>query len=156
MTVADEGIRYDELFSVIEDYAGRASADHNNKALGLIADNYTPFDNLPMEETLRVVEEVLGSHGYLFFWGGRPNLIGLEPIATIALYGRDKQGWALEMLDRIERALREADDGIVGERRFWIRCVRREKHRIRGGHYIINTSGVATEDILLSREDEVA
>jgi hypothetical protein len=145
MTSIDEGVQYTELFGVIRQYARftvddigdrpkKDPSDFHNKALGLIADNYTPYGKLPMAETPELVQEVLEHYNYLFFWGGRPSLIGLEPIATIATWNPNRKEWALQMLNSIENALRKADSQQVSEKRFWIRTVRREKQRIELGN----------------------
>jgi hypothetical protein len=167
MTVMNEGVRYTELFGVIRQYARftvddvgdrpkKDPSDFHNKALGLIADNYTPYGNLPMAETPELVEEILEHYDYLFFWGGRPSLIGLEPIATIATWNANRKEWALQMLNSIENALRNADGQQVYEKTFWIRTVWREKRRIERGNHYPHVSGVPTEDAILTQEDEDA
>ncbi|HEX8600736.1 MAG TPA: hypothetical protein VF952_19740 [Chloroflexia bacterium] len=110
MTVADEGIVYQELFNVIRMYSGM-DQHHQVKALDLIEQNYTPFNNLPMEETREVVEYIFSSNGFAIFVGGRPSLVGVSTIVTVAEWGGYKE-WGTRLLLRVLRALiRQAEPG---------------------------------------------
>lgn len=112
MTQWDEGVEYTEIADAISEYAN-GDGFHQFKALELIADNYTPFGNLPMEEMPQIVERILEQHGYLFWYGGRPSLGGLDTIVTVANWGHNKGDWGRNLLDRVGDALWQKfqDDG---------------------------------------------
>lgn len=86
MTTADEGVRYTDLFEIIQKYA-HMDLPHQVKALSLIKDNFTPHENLPTEETKKVVEDILKQHGYLLWFGGRPTLKGIDAVVDVARWG---------------------------------------------------------------------
>lgn len=99
MTHADEGVEYTEIFEVIAKYANM-DLNHQVKALSLVADNYTPFGNLPMRKTREIVERVLANNNYQIWFGGRPSLVGLDAVVAVAKWG-EEQEWASEVLQRI-------------------------------------------------------
>lgn len=103
----DEGVQYTELFEVIRAYSG-LDIHHQHKALSLITDNYTPFNNLPMDESRSIVESILKSHNYLFWYGGRPSLAGIDTVIAVARWGGHTE-WGIQMLWRIVEAL--VDEG---------------------------------------------
>ncbi len=112
MTTADEGIEYTELFRVIEEYA-QGDHFHQVKALRLIADNFTPFGNLPREPTRNVVSDIFRRNNYLIWAGGRPSLVGLEAIVAVARWG-DYIGWGLDLfLKVLDAAVHNRDTAVT-------------------------------------------
>lgn len=106
MTQWDEGVRYAELFEVIKTYATRDTF-RQVKALHLIRDNFTPFNNLPAEETKQLIEQILERHAYVIWYGGRPALAGVDTIATVAQWSGDRD-WATRLLVKMNQALLDA------------------------------------------------
>jgi hypothetical protein len=103
MTSWDEGVEYTELFHVIQRYA-EGDTFHQVKALALIADNYTPFGNLPMEDSKRVVENILEQHDYRLWWGGRPSLAGVQTVVAVANWSGDRV-WGIGLLMKMLNSL---------------------------------------------------
>jgi hypothetical protein len=111
MTDATDGATFQELFSVIQDYAQR---DHNHqvKALRVIAASYLPlYDLPPMPDDREVVEDVLTRNDFLVT---DPQSGRLEPasvdavvsVATSQLDGEDIRwgaGCLLNVMDALRR-----------------------------------------------------
>ena len=103
MTVADEGVEYTEIYDVIAKYADM-DLDHQVKALSLVADNYTPFGNLPMQDTPAIVESIFAKNDHQIWFGGRPSLAGLDAVVAIAKWGQ-QQDWASRLLQKVINSL---------------------------------------------------
>jgi hypothetical protein len=111
MTDATDGATFQELFSVIQDYAQR---DHNHqvKALRVIAAAYLPlYDLPPMPDAREVVEDILTRNDFLVT---DPQSGQLEPasvdavvsVATSRLDGEDIRwgaGCLLNVMDALRR-----------------------------------------------------
>jgi hypothetical protein len=110
MTDSTDGATFQELFSVIQDYAQR---DHNHqvKALRVIAAAYLPlYDLRPMPDAREVVEDILTRNDFLVT---DPKSGQLEPasvdavvsVATSRLDGEDIR-WGAGCLLNVMDALR--------------------------------------------------
>jgi hypothetical protein len=111
MTDSTDGATFQELFSVIQDYAQR---DHNHrvKALRVIAAAYLPlYDLPPMPDAREVVEDILTRNDFLVT---DPKTGQLEPasvdavvsVATSQLDGEDIRwgaGCLLNVMDALRR-----------------------------------------------------
>ena len=122
MTTWDEGVEYTKLFGVIQEYA-EGDRFHQVKALDLITANYTPFGNLPMEETKAVVEQIFASNGYLIIVGGRPDFVGTNAIVTVAKWSGDYD-WGFDLFQHISAALTRR----LESRPFVVDATSRETH----------------------------
>jgi hypothetical protein len=111
MTDSTDGATFQELFSVIQDYAQRGH-NHQVKALRVISAAYLPlYDLPPMPDARQVVEDVLRSHNFLVT---DPRSGQLEPasvdavvsVATSRLDGEDIRwgaGCLLNVMDALRR-----------------------------------------------------
>ena len=111
MTDSTDGATFQELFSVVQDYAQR---DHNHqvKALKVIAAAYLPlYDLPPMPDAREVVEDILTRNDFLVT---DPQSGQLEPasvdavvsVATSRLDGEDIRwgaGCLLNVMDALRR-----------------------------------------------------
>lgn len=111
MTDSTDGATFQELFSVVQDYAQR---DHNHqvKALRVIAAAYLPlYDLPPMPDAREVVEDILTRNDFLVT---DPQSGQLEPasvdavvsVATSQLDGEDIRwgaGCLLNVMDALRR-----------------------------------------------------
>ena len=89
MTDSTDGATFQELFSVIQDYAQR---DHNHqvKALRVIAAAYLPLYDLPPCPTPEVVEDVLTRNDFLVT---DPRAAGSSPPAWTPWSAWPPPGW---------------------------------------------------------------
>lgn len=80
---------YPELFDLIERY-GRGDVHQQAMALELIGKIYHPYYKLPpMEDARSIVENILEQYDYLFWYGGRPSLLGVDAVLATAMVNDD-------------------------------------------------------------------
>ena len=110
MTDSTDGATFQELFSVVQDYAQR---DHNHqvKALRVIAAAYLPlYDLPPMPDAREVVEDVLTRNDFLVTdpQGGRLDPASVDAVVSVATSRLDGEEirWGAECLLNVMDALR--------------------------------------------------
>jgi hypothetical protein len=111
MTDSTDGATFQELFSVIQDYAQR---DHNHqvKALKVIAAAYLPlYDLPPMPDAREVVEDILKRNDFLVTdpQSGRLELASVDAVVSVATSRLDEEdirwgaGCLLNVMDALRR-----------------------------------------------------
>ena len=111
MTDSTDGATFQELFSVIQDYAQR---DHNHrvKALRVIAAAYLPlYDLPPMPDAREVVEDVLTRSDFLVTdpLSGRLEPASVDAVVSVATSRLDEEdirwgaGCLLNVMDALRR-----------------------------------------------------
>ena len=110
MTDSTDGANFQELFSVIQEYAQR---DHNHqvKALRVIAAAYLPlYDLPPMPDARQVVEDVLARNDFLVTdpQTGRLEPAGVDAVVSVATSRLDEEDlrWGSACLLNVMDALR--------------------------------------------------
>jgi hypothetical protein len=111
MTDSTDGATFQELFSVIQDYA---QGDHNHqvKALRVIAAAYLPlYDLPPMPDARQVVEDVLARNDFLVTdpQSGRLEPASVDAVVSVAISRLDGEdirwgaGCLLNVMDALRR-----------------------------------------------------
>jgi hypothetical protein len=111
MTDSTDGATFQELFSVIQDYAQR---DHNHqvKALKVIAAAYLPlYDLPPMPDAREVVEDILTRNDFLVTdpHSGRLEPASVDAVVSVATSRLDEEdirwgaGCLLNVMDALRR-----------------------------------------------------